>query len=125
MTIVYTTVLTIVYTTVLTSVYTLVYYPHLLKDIRREKVMQAFKTWGENLISPLINPAKFDFWAQQLGTTHAWGRCFARVISIMSQSPDTKTLTLRRIVIGRDLLRASIVTSQLRLQDEILLGAIA
>jgi ferredoxin-NADP reductase len=79
----------------LTSVYTLVYYPHLLKDIRREKVMQAFKTWGENLISPLINPAKFDFWAQQLGTTHAWGRCFARVISIMSQSPDTKTLTLK------------------------------
>ena len=57
--------------------------------------MQAFKTWGENLISPLINPAKFDFWAQQLGTTHAWGRCFARIISIMPQSPNTKTLALK------------------------------
>jgi ferredoxin-NADP reductase len=87
--------MTIVYTTVLTSVYTLVYYSRLFKDIRRERVMQAFKTWGENLISPLINPAKFDFWAQQLGTTHAWGRCFARVISVVSQSPDTKTLTLK------------------------------
>ena len=58
-------------------------------------MMQTFKTWGENLISPLINPAKFDFWAQQLGSTHAWGRCFARVISVMSESPDTKTLTLK------------------------------
>lgn len=57
--------------------------------------MQAFKTWSENLISPLINPAKFDFWAQQLGSTHAWGRCFAKVISVMSESPNTKTLTLK------------------------------
>ena len=87
--------MTIVYTCVLTSVYTHVYHPLLFKDIRRERVMQAFKTWGENLISPLISPAKFDFWAQQLGTTHAWGRCFARVISIVSQSTDTKTLTLK------------------------------
>jgi ferredoxin-NADP reductase len=57
--------------------------------------MQAFKTWGENLILPLINPAQFDFWAQQLGSTHAWGRCFARVISVMAESPGTKTLTLK------------------------------
>lgn len=57
--------------------------------------MQAFKTWGENLMLPLINPAQFDFWAQQLGSTHAWERCFARVISVMSESPDTKTLTLK------------------------------
>ena len=57
--------------------------------------MQAFKTWGENLISPLINPAQFDFWAQQLGSTRAWSRCFAQVISVMSESQDTKTLTLK------------------------------
>jgi ferredoxin-NADP reductase len=57
--------------------------------------MQTFKTWGENLITPLINPAKFDFWAQQLGSTHAWDRCFVRVISVQTESPDTKTLTLK------------------------------
>jgi ferredoxin-NADP reductase len=57
--------------------------------------MQAFKTWGENLITPLINPAKFDFWAQQLGSTSAWNRCFARVISVQTESPKTKTLTLK------------------------------
>jgi ferredoxin-NADP reductase len=57
--------------------------------------MQAIKTWGENLIAPLINPAQFDFWAQQLGSTRAWGRCFARVISMQTESPDTKTLTLK------------------------------
>jgi ferredoxin-NADP reductase len=66
-----------------------------MKKHSKRKLMQAFKTWSENLISPLINPAKFDFWAQQLGSTHAWGRCFARVISIMSESPNTKTLTLK------------------------------
>jgi ferredoxin-NADP reductase len=57
--------------------------------------MQVIKTWGKNLIAPLINPAQFDFWAQQFGSTRAWGRCFAKVISVMSQSPDTKTLTLK------------------------------
>lgn len=57
--------------------------------------MRAFKTWSENLISPLINQAKFDFWAHQLGSTHAWGRCFARVTSVMSESTDTKTLGLK------------------------------
>ena len=57
--------------------------------------MQALKTWSENLLSPLINPAQFDFWAQQLGSTRAWNRCFARVMSVISESPDTKTLTLK------------------------------
>jgi len=57
--------------------------------------MQAFKTWGENLITPLINPAQFDFWAQQLGSTRAWDRCFARVISVQTESPGTKTLSLK------------------------------
>ena len=57
--------------------------------------MSAFKAWGENLITPLINPAQFDFWAQQLGSTHAWERCFARVKSVQVESPDTKTLTLK------------------------------
>lgn len=57
--------------------------------------MQSFKTWGENLITPLINPAQFDFWAQQLGSTRAWDRCFAKVISVHAESSDTKTLTLK------------------------------
>jgi ferredoxin-NADP reductase len=57
--------------------------------------MQAFKTWGENLITPLINSAQFDFWAQQLGSTCAWDRCFTRVTAMQTESPDTKTLTLK------------------------------
>lgn len=57
--------------------------------------MQSFKTWGENLITPLINPSQFDFWAQQLGSTRAWERCFARVVSVQSEGRDTKTLTLK------------------------------
>jgi ferredoxin-NADP reductase len=63
--------------------------------IQGNKAMQAFKTWGGNLMTPLINPAKFDFWAQQLGSTSAWNRCFARVISVQTESPETKTLTLK------------------------------
>lgn len=57
--------------------------------------MQAFKILGENLIAPLINPAQFDFWAQQLGSTRAWERCFARVVSVQAEGRDTKTLTLK------------------------------
>ena len=57
--------------------------------------MQTFKAWGQNLIAPLVNPAQFDFWAQQLGSTRAWERCFARVISVHAESSDTKTITLK------------------------------
>jgi ferredoxin-NADP reductase len=57
--------------------------------------MQALKIWSENLMAPLINPAQFDFWAQQLGSTHAWSRCFARVFSVHAEGQDTKTLTLK------------------------------
>ncbi len=57
--------------------------------------MQALRTWSGNLISPLINPAQFDFWAQQLGSTRAWSRCFARVVSVQAEGRDTKTLTLK------------------------------
>lgn len=57
--------------------------------------MQAFKIWGGNLIAPLINPAQFDFWTQQLGSTHAWERCFARVVSVHTEGRDTKTLSLK------------------------------
>lgn len=57
--------------------------------------MQTLKTLGENLITPLINPAQFDFWAQQLGSTRAWERCFAKVVSMQVEGRDTKTLTLK------------------------------
>jgi ferredoxin-NADP reductase len=57
--------------------------------------MQNFRTLGENLIAPLINPAQFDFWAQQIGSTRAWERCFARVVSLQTEGRDTKTLTLK------------------------------
>ena len=57
--------------------------------------MQAFKKLSDNLIAPLINPAQFDFWAEQFGSTHAWDRCFARVVSVQAEGRDTKTLTLK------------------------------
>lgn len=57
--------------------------------------MQVFKTWGGNLIAPLINPAQFDFWTQQMGSTHAWERCFARVVSVHVEGRETKTLSLK------------------------------
>jgi ferredoxin-NADP reductase len=57
--------------------------------------MQTFKILGEKLITPLINPAQFDFWAQQLGSTRAWERCFAKVVSVQAEGRDTKTLTLK------------------------------
>jgi ferredoxin-NADP reductase len=63
--------------------------------IQGKKAMQTFKTWGENLITPLINPSQFDFWAQQLGMTHAWERCFVRVVSVLAEGFNTKTLTLK------------------------------
>lgn len=57
--------------------------------------MQALKTLGENLLAPLINPAQFDFWAQQFGSTRAWKRCFARVVAVQAEGRDSKTLTLK------------------------------
>jgi ferredoxin-NADP reductase len=57
--------------------------------------VQTFKTLGKNLITPLINPAQFDFWAEQLGSTHAWQRCFARVVSVRAEGSNTRTLTLK------------------------------
>jgi ferredoxin-NADP reductase len=66
-----------------------------INTIRGEQAMQAFKRLGENLIAPLINPAQFDFWAQQFGSTRAWERCFARLVSVQTESRDTKTLTLK------------------------------
>lgn len=57
--------------------------------------MQALKTFSENLLVPLISPAQFDFWAQQLGSTRAWERCFVRVVAVQAEGQNSKTLTLK------------------------------
>ncbi len=57
--------------------------------------MQSFQTLSNTLIRPLINPAQFDFWAQQFGSTRAWQRCFARVVAVTPEGRNTKTLTLK------------------------------
>lgn len=47
------------------------------------------------LISPIISPQQFDFWAKELGTITAWQRVYARVVARQQENSDTVTLTLK------------------------------
>lgn len=51
----------------------------------------GLKAW----IKPIVNPAQYDFWCREFGSTAAWHRCFARVLHIRSEAKDTKTITLK------------------------------
>ncbi len=48
----------------------------------------------KRLISAFISPPTYDFWSRQLGSTHAWSRCYARVIARRAESSNTFTLRL-------------------------------
>ncbi|MBB3048285.1 ferredoxin-NADP reductase [Litorivivens lipolytica] len=46
-------------------------------------------------LGAIVSRDQFDFWAQQLGSTAAWERCFARVVSRCEEADDTISLTLK------------------------------
>ena len=49
----------------------------------------------KRLLSPLVNPAVYDFWASHLNRTWSWERALARVVGREPASTDSVTLTLR------------------------------
>lgn len=49
----------------------------------------------KQILRPLISPDHYDFWARELGSTSAWERCFARVVSRSDEGRDCLTLRLR------------------------------
>lgn len=59
-----------------------------------ESASQVEKSGLKRLISPLVSPPVYDFWSRQLGSTHAWSRCHARVIARNAASDNTFTLRL-------------------------------
>lgn len=49
----------------------------------------------KRLLAPLINSAQYDFWASQLGSIAGWQRCYARVVWIRQETPNTRSIGLR------------------------------
>lgn len=49
----------------------------------------------KRLLTPLVNPAQYDFWASQLGSIDAWQRCYARVHWVRQETPNTRSIGLR------------------------------
>lgn len=47
------------------------------------------------LLTPFVNPAVFDFWAQQLHPAWSWDRALATVVDRRLEARDTVTLTLK------------------------------
>lgn len=46
------------------------------------------------LLTPLINPAVFDFWASKINPAWSWERALARVVARKQEAADTVTLVL-------------------------------
>ncbi|MFK8032343.1 MAG: flavin reductase family protein [Gammaproteobacteria bacterium] len=49
----------------------------------------------KRFFSAFVDPNTYDFWSRQLGSTHAWTRCFARVIARNDEGDSTFTLRLQ------------------------------
>ncbi|NNC55450.1 MAG: ferredoxin reductase, partial [Pseudomonadales bacterium] len=56
--------------------------------------MQHVGNLGRELLNLVLTPNQYDFWAEQLGSTAAWDRCFARVVQTQ-QGENFSTLVLR------------------------------
>lgn len=52
------------------------------------------KTISKRVLAKFITPVQYDFWAQKFNSTHAWKRCFARVLSRVVEADSTVTLRL-------------------------------
>ncbi len=59
-----------------------------------DSTSRAEKSVLKRWIGALVSPPVYDFWSRQLGSTHAWSRCYARVISRRAESDNTVTLRL-------------------------------
>ena len=49
----------------------------------------------KRLVTPLVDPAVYDFWAQKLSPTLSWDRCLARIESRHVEARDTISLILK------------------------------
>jgi stearoyl-CoA 9-desaturase NADPH oxidoreductase len=49
----------------------------------------------KRLVTPLVDPAVYDFWAQKLHPTLSWDRCLARVVERHVEARDTVSLILK------------------------------
>jgi len=56
--------------------------------------LMATQTLKQRL-SPLVDPAVYDFWVQKLHPTLSWDRCLARVVERQVEARDTVSLTLK------------------------------
>ena len=57
-------------------------------------VVKNKNTVYKRILAPFVTPVQYDFWARQFGSTSAWSRCFARVISRVEEADDAITLRL-------------------------------
>ena len=57
-------------------------------------VVERKNAGSKRVLAQFISPAQYDFWAGQLGSTRAWKRCFARVLSRFEEADNTITLRL-------------------------------
>jgi stearoyl-CoA 9-desaturase NADPH oxidoreductase len=54
----------------------------------------ARQGWLPRLITPLVDPNTFDFWARHINPTWSWDRPLARVVERSLEAQDTVTLVL-------------------------------
>ncbi|MBT8138232.1 MAG: iron-sulfur cluster-binding domain-containing protein [Gammaproteobacteria bacterium] len=57
--------------------------------------MNILEKSAKTLLSPLLQPSQFDFWAQQFGSSVRWQRCVARVVGARRMCSDTYEIELR------------------------------
>lgn len=57
-------------------------------------VVNSTNTVFKRILAPFLTPVQYDFWARQFGSTSAWKRCFARVLSRVEEAGDAITLRL-------------------------------
>lgn len=69
------------------------YFPQT-NVVEREIGMKKL-SFTKKALRVLIAPEQYDFWLREFGSTEAWSRCYARVISRRQESARTFTLRLK------------------------------
>ena len=72
-------------------------HPRIIDKFHALERFVAVSTPGSlsRLITPLIDPSVFDFWASHLNAAWSWDRPLARVVARQLQAKDTVTLVLK------------------------------